>query len=208
MPEGHQAEAELAQAQVDLQHHEIRAPFTGNLGISEVNLGQYLSPGTPIVTLQQLTPLYVDFNIPETAYLNISVGGIFSFQGNNSTGKIVAINSKADASTRLISVRGEIDNTDLKLLPGMFGLVILPTSKTQAVVSVPKTSLAYSPMGTSVFLVKDGVATEKLVVVIASEQDQAFITGIQPKDQVVSLGTQGLYDGAVVKVVKAMEEEN
>lgn len=157
-------EANAARAAVEAQAgklalKEIRAPFAGQLGIRRANLGQYLTPGMPIVTLQSLNPIDVDFSLPEQYTGAVSPGfavqvAVDAYPDMVFTGKVLAVEPRVDEATRNFPLRARLDNADLKLRPGQFGQVRLRLPGEQNVVVIPRTAVNYSSYGTSVFLVQ------------------------------------------------------
>src|SRR5580704_4656470 len=122
------AKAQVAQQQAILDKKTLRAPFAGHLGIRAVDLGQYLSAGTAIVTLQALDPIFVDFFVPQQAVAQVRLGQtvtvqIDAFKDQPFPGEVSAINPKVDASTRNVQVRATLKNPDHKLIPGMYATI-------------------------------------------------------------------------------------
>jgi membrane fusion protein (multidrug efflux system) len=138
----------------------IRAPFSGRLGIRSVNLGQYVDAGAPIVSLQSLDPVYVDFNVPEQQLAQLKKGTAVrvatdASPGRAFTGEVTALNPEIDASTRNIKVQATVANADGALRPGMFARVELVLPQAQAVLVVPATAVLHAPYGDSVFVISD-----------------------------------------------------
>jgi membrane fusion protein (multidrug efflux system) len=197
------AKAQTAAKQGTIDKKTIRAPFAGHLGIRQVDVGQYLQPGTTIVTLQQLDPIYVDFMLPEQSLARLTVGQIVhmksdAVEGQIFTGKITALNSKIDEATRNIGVRATIDNADHKLLPGMFGSVTVDAGQTNRALVLPQTAIVFNTYGNVVYLVKqtdgkDGKpqTTVQQSVVTTGETRGDLVTilsGVQEGDEVVTSG--------------------
>ena len=152
------AEAQVAQQQATLDYKFIRAPFDGHLGIRAVDLGQYLSAGSTIVTLQALDPIFVDFYLPQQALDQIKqkqkvVVHVDTYPDQSFTGEIAAINPKVDVNSRNVQVRALIKNPDHKLLPGMYATVDIDTGSPQRYVTLPSTAIAFNPYGDTVYLV-------------------------------------------------------
>jgi membrane fusion protein (multidrug efflux system) len=209
------AQAQVAAQQAQMDEKIIKAPFAGTLGIRQVDVGQYLAAGTQIVTLQQLNPLFVDFNVPQQALSEISTGQAVqvtfdAFPGQVFPGKVSAINSAVDAATRTIQVRATIDNTNMALRPGMFASVSLATAAPQNLVTLPQTAISYNPYGDTVYTVANGtgpdgkpalIATERFVQVGDTRGDQvAILKGIAAGDTVVTAGQLKLHNGSSVIV--------
>lgn len=139
----------------------IRAPFDGKVGITTVNVGQFLNPGDKIVTVQQLDPIYVDFNVPQNALTQISIGQKVSAStdaGLASNGEITAIEPIVDTETRNVRVQATLRNQDGKLLPGMYTKLQVTSGAAQKYLTLPATAIAFNPYGETVYLV---VAAEK-----------------------------------------------
>jgi membrane fusion protein (multidrug efflux system) len=153
------AAATVEKTQAVIAQKNLTAPFAGRLGISKVDLGQYIAVGTSIVTLQQLDPIYVDFQTPEQSLSVLAVGQDVSmtldaYPGQPFSGKIKAIDARVSADTRNFLVRAEFANSDRKLLPGMFANLDVTTGAPKDVVTVPRTAIVYSLYGDNVYVVK------------------------------------------------------
>jgi membrane fusion protein (multidrug efflux system) len=155
---GDTADANALAAQINRKI--VRAPFSGRLGIREVNLGQYLNPGTTISVLEAIDSVYVDFSLPQQELGELSVGMPVrvSLDGLAATfpeGKITALDPEIDSTTRTVKARASIPNTDERLRPGMFVSVAVVLPKTVDVVSVPLTAIIHASYGDSVFVIED-----------------------------------------------------
>jgi len=213
------AGAQVAQQQAIVDKKTIRAPFNGRLGIRQINLGQYLNPGTPIVTLQQMDPIYIDFTLPEQALSQIEVGQkavarLDNDEKQSFEGKITAINSKVDEATRNIQVRATFKNPDEKLLPGMFANVALDIGAPQKNVTLPQTAITFNPYGSTIYVVDNTdpakpVAKQTFVTTGAVRGDQIVIlTGVKEGDEVVTAGQLKLRNGAPIKVNNEIQPSN
>ena len=210
------AKAQVAVQKAILDKKTLRAPFDGRLGLRQVDLGQFLSAGTEIVTLQSLDPIFVDFLLPQQAVAQISDGEkvrakVDAFPGRIFEGKITAINPKIDTGSRNIQVRATLANADQKLLPGMFATVELDTGVAQRLVTLPQTAVAYNPYGSLVYIVDDKgktpegnpqlVARQVFVTTGATRGDQvAILKGVSEGDMVVTSGQIKLRNGVPVVV--------
>lgn len=139
--------AQVAQQQAIVDQKVLRAPFAGHLGIRAVDLGQYLTAGTAVVTLQALDPLYVDFYLPQQALANLKVGQAVALQvdtwpGETFSGQVSAINPQVDTSSRNVQIRATLPNPDHRLLPGMFATLQIDTGAPQRFVTLPQTAIA------------------------------------------------------------------
>jgi membrane fusion protein (multidrug efflux system) len=209
------AEAQVHAQQALIDEKQIKAPFAGTLGIRQVNIGQYLSAGTQIVTLQQLNPLFVDFYVPQQALAQISVGQaltvkVDAFADQIFPGKISSINSAVDTTTRTVQVRATIDNDKFLLRPGMFATVNVGIGAPNNLITLPQTVITYNPYGDTVYTVSHGkdangkdelLAHQVFVQVGDTRGDQIAITkGIKAGDVVVTAGQLKLHNGAIVNI--------
>lgn len=215
------ANLKSARAQVEAQKalietRSIRAPFAGRLGIRQVDLGQYVNPGTPIVTLQSLDPIYVDFYLPQQALARLAVGEVLrarvdAVPGQDFPGKVTAINAKVDVGSRNIQIRATLANAGLKLLPGMYATVEIDTDKPQRLLTLPQSAIAFNAYGSTVFVLEEAgkddkgkpklVAQQTFVTTGASRGDQiAVLSGIKEGQTVVTAGQIKLRNGTAVVV--------
>ncbi len=216
-----QAIANIAEQQALVDKKTIRAPFDGHLGIRAVDLGQYLSPGTAIISLQSLDPIYVDFFMPQKQLGEIKVGQQITaktdtFPGETFTGKITVINPEVDTTTLNVRVRAKLENPHHKLLPGMYASVDIASGNPQRYITLPQTAVTYNPYGDIVYLVQAQGAGEKgkpaliakqvFVTTGATRGDQVAVTkGIKEGDTVVTAGQIKLRNGSPVVVNNAIE---
>jgi membrane fusion protein (multidrug efflux system) len=218
-----QAVAQTGESQAAIGRKTIRAPFSGVLGIRQVNLGQYLKPGDPIVSLQSLDPIYVNFAVPQQQVADLHVGADVrvtaeGIEGSAVTGKITAVNSIVDEDTRNILVQAKLANPDEKLRPGMFVETQVVLGASTPVVALPTSAIAYAPYGNSVFIVgpmkgPDGKSyngvRQQFVKLGASRGDQvAVVSGVKPGEEVVSSGVFKLRSGAAVVVNNKVQPSN
>jgi len=216
-------DAQVGEIRATIARKTIRAPFSGILGLRQANLGQYLAAGQPIVPLQSLDPIYVNFGVPQQVVAKASVGRTLrvtsdELGGKQFTGKITAIDSVVDESTRNVQVQATLSNPGGKLHPGMFVQVAVVTGTDRAVISLPATAINYAPYGDSVYIVSDlkdpkgntyrGVR-QQFVKVEGSRGDQvAIVSGLNPGDEVVSSGVFKLRNGAAVQVNNKVQPSN
>jgi membrane fusion protein (multidrug efflux system) len=219
-----QGDANVDQVRATIARKTIRAPFSGVLGIRQVNLGQYLAAGDPIVPLQSLDPIYVNFNAPQEAVDQVQVGRTVKISasqlpGTAFTGRVTALNSVVDSSTRNIMIQATVANPQRKLRPGMFVNVEASTGQDRQVVSLPATAINYAPYGDSVFIVTDMKdpktgksykgARQQFVKVEGSRGDQvAVISGLNPGEEVVTGGVFKLRPNAAVQVNNKIQPPN
>jgi membrane fusion protein (multidrug efflux system) len=200
------ADAKSKQAQVEAQialvaKKNLKAPFSGRVGIVSINPGQFVNPGDKLLTLQTLDPIFVDFNLPQSNAEQIQVGQEIvvttdAFKDASFTGKITAVSPKVDANTRNIQVEAQIANPDKKVLPGMFANVNIKLGDEVKLLTLPQTAVTYNPYGSTVFIAKPTGKKDKQGNP-ALEAQQVFVTtGAARGDQVSIL--KGLDEGATV----------
>jgi membrane fusion protein (multidrug efflux system) len=213
--ETRQAEAKIAEIRATIARKTIRAPFSGLLGIRQVNLGQYLAAGAPIVPLQSLDPIYVNFGVPQQAMAHVRRGRAVRIAaddlgGGELTGSITAIDSVVDEATRNVQAQATLSNARGTLRPGMFVQTSVVVGATSAVVTLPTSAISYAPYGDSVFVVTElkdpsgksyrGVR-QQFVKLGGSRGDQIAVTsGVKAGDEVVTSGVFKLRNGAAVLV--------
>lgn len=154
------AEAQVERTQATIEQKQIKAPFSGRLGIRQVNVGEFINSGDDIVTLQALDELLIDFSVPEQYFPRLFVGQVLrftvpAFGERQFQAQLSSINAKIEESTRNIKVQGSYDNADNDVVPGMFANVTVVLDQQQNVVTVPQTAISYSLYGDSVFVVSE-----------------------------------------------------
>jgi membrane fusion protein, multidrug efflux system len=210
------AKAQVAQQQAILDKKFLRAPFAGHLGIRSVDVGQYLGPGTTIVTLQALDPIYLDFFVPQQQVDRMKLKQtiemrVDAFPSQVFTGQISAINPKVDAANRNVQVRATLQNPDHRLLPGMYATVDIPTGAAQHLITLPQTAITYSPYGDTVYVVEQNgtdpngkpklVARQTFVTTGATRGDQvAVLKGVKEGEMIVTAGQIKLHNGTTVLI--------
>lgn len=208
--------AQVAEQQAIIDKKIIRAPFSGRLGIRQINLGQYLNPGTTIVTLQQLDPIYIDFTLPEQALSQIKAGDKVTAKTDTAAnetfeGEITAINSKVDEATRNVYVRATFKNAEAKLLPGSFANIAIDIGAPQHYLTLPQTAIVYNTYGNTVYLVEHGddsdsskpklTVKQSVIVTGQTRGDQvAILSGIKEGDEVVTSGQVKLRSGSPIAI--------
>lgn len=215
-----QVESAVAALKANIAKKAVRAPFAGTLGIRQVDLGEYLPAGTPIVTLQSLGQLHVDFSLPEEFIDDVAAGQqvnvrVSTYPRRTFTGELSAVSVTIDPSSHNFAAQAVIDNPDGRLRPGMFADVAVQAGAEQDVVAVPKTAVSYSLHGDAVFVVEKSdapegeqtalVAKQKFVRLGTSKGEMvSVLQGIEPGDEVVTAGTQKLRDGMPVNINNEM----
>ena len=211
-----QAKATVDQLRVLIAKKTIKAPFAGRLGIRLAELGQVVAPGTPMVTLQSVDPIYAEFMLPQQTLADLQLGitarlTTDSFPDGKWEGQITTINSEVDASTRNVKVRATFPNADGRLRAGMFANVEVVSSDVHKVLIIPATAVLYAPYGDSVFIAEQGKAeagkqaglTAKQRFVRLGERRGDLVaveSGLQIGETVVASGAFKLRNGAQLVV--------
>lgn len=214
-----QAAAQVAALEATIAKKTIRAPFDGRISIREVELGQVLAPGTPIASLQSVSPIHVDFWLPQQALADVHPGQKVLvrtdvFPGAAWDGEVTTVNPEVDVATRNVRVRATLPNPDGRLRPGMFANVEVLAPKKRDVLVVPATAVLFAPYGDSVFAIEQKkdeatgkelkVARQKFVRLGARHGDFVSVTsGLEAGETVVSAGAFKLRNGATVAIADA-----
>jgi membrane fusion protein (multidrug efflux system) len=212
-----QARALVAAKRATIEKKTVRAPFAGQLGIREANLGQFLPEGTPIVPLQSLDPVYVDFSLPERHLSELRPGQavrvrVASYPDRDFPGDIRAVSPALDQGTRSVRLRAGLDNRDLLLRPGMFARVSVALPARPSVLTLPREAITYNTYGDSVFLIveQEGkpVAQRRQVRTGDVIEDQVVIEdGLALGDRVVVAGQVKLRNDQEVQIREAAPGE-
>ena len=210
-----QGDARVGEIKATIERKTIRAPFAGLLGIRHVNRGQYLSAGDPLVMLQSLSPIYVNFGVPQQAITDLRLGRdvritLGDAGGAALTGRVTAVDSIVDEATRNVQAQATLTNADRLLRPGMFVQVEVAVGVPAAVVPLPASAISYAPYGDSVYVVTDlkdpggktyrGVRQQFVKVGPGRGDQVAIVSGLKPGDEVVTSGVFKLRNGAAVLV--------
>ena len=216
-------EAQVAEQQAIIAKKTLRAPFAGQLGIRAVNAGQYIGPGTPVVTLQALDPIYLDFFLPQQVLDRAKVGQevtvrVDAYPQATFTGRISTIDPKIDAATRNVAVRATLPNRDRRLLPGMFATAEILTGEPQRFITLPQTAITFNPYGNMVFRVTEQtdaegkqslVARQTVVTTGQTRGDQiAVLSGLNEGDLIVSAGQTKLQNNSPITVNNDVQPTN
>jgi membrane fusion protein (multidrug efflux system) len=210
------ARAQVAAQQAMIEEKIVRAPFAGQLGIRQVDLGQYLAAGTAVVTLQALDPMLIDFYVPQQALAKLRTGfsvtaAVDAFPGQTFAGTVESINSKVDPGSRNVQVRASFHNADKRLIPGMFATVQIADGEKKSRITLPQTAITYNPYGDAVFIVEQHgnddkgqpryTVQQRFVKLGGTRGDQVAIEdGIKPGEVVVTAGQIKLRNGSAVVV--------
>ena len=193
-----------------IEKKQIRVPFSGELGIRKVNLGQFLTPGSAIVTLQQVAPIYIDFEISTRHLSELKLGqevklSVQAYPDQFFNGQISTISPLIDEHTRSVQIRATLANTERLLRPGMFAQVQVLADQSRQVLILPDTAIAYNPYGDFVFVVVTGAQG----LIVQSRQVETGITqnglveivkGLSLGERVVSAGQIKLRNGMPVVI--------
>lgn len=207
-----QASANVAMQQELINQKQIHAPFAGQLGIRQVNIGEYVAPGRAIVSLESLDPIYVDFSVPEQELYRIKPGlevnvQVAALKDEIFTGKITAIEPGADPATRNFNVQATFDNKEYKLRQGMFADVVVKLASNEQVMAIPRSAISYNPYGDSVYLVSL-TDVKKIKDVKGKEKEQKVkeeqLTGTV-KRRFIKLGRN---NGEMVEVVAGLTAQD
>ncbi|MEE4264024.1 MAG: efflux RND transporter periplasmic adaptor subunit [Desulfobacteraceae bacterium] len=201
----------------------IRAPFAGRLGIRLVNLGQILNEGEPIVSLQSIIPIFVNFSLPQQQLAQVEPGLTVritsdALPGQLIEGKITAINPEVDAATRNIRIQATVANRQERLRPGMFVNVAVVLPASEDVLAVPATAVLYAPYSDSVFVVEEkqsennkqsGLVLRQQVVQLGERRGDfvAVVSGLEAGETIVSTGAFKLRNGQAVVVDNTLAPE-
>lgn len=206
---------------VRIDKKDIKAPFSGKIGIRQVNIGQYVQPGDALVSLQAMNPLYVDFYLPEQDLKNLHVGqtaiiSITAFPKKKFDAKITAIDSIVDQSTRNFKVRASVPNPNGMLYPGVFANVSINLPAKQNILVIPQNAISYTLYGDTVYMVKSAGKDKKTGKPALKAVRQAIklgdargtqvevISGLKVGDEIVSAGQVKLQNNSAVVINNSM----
>ncbi len=222
-----QAEADTAIAQLDqaladvaalkamIAKKQVRAPFSGRIGIRQINLGQFVGRGAPLMPLQKLDPIFVNFNIPQRQLSSLKVGQsvevtVDAFADQKFAAAVTAINSEVDMATRNFSVQATMANPKELLRSGMFVRVAVELPASGTLIAVPSTAISYASYGNSVYVVENMKgeddkeylgARQQFVKLGVTRGDMVeVVDGVKVGEQVVSSGVFKLRNGIAVQV--------
>jgi len=209
------ATAQLAAKRAVIAKKRITAPFSGWLGIRQVDLGEYVQPGTTIVPLEALVPIYVDYALPERHLDQISMGQtieveVQAFPDDVFTGRIAAVNPGIDPGTRSLQVRAQLENPQARLRPGMFAEVRTVLPPRPAVLTLPQTAITYNPYGDSVFVILEGesgssVQRRQVETGGVRRGRVEIVSGLQAGERVVAAGQVKLRNDQAIIVDNSIE---
>jgi membrane fusion protein (multidrug efflux system) len=217
------AEARINVAKTALSKKRIYAPFSGRLGIRQVDLGEYVAPGGVIVTLLSLDRLYLDFTLPESNFRDLVRDQLIEFKVRSYpeqtfSARVETWNPQLDANTRNITIRAIVDNRERLLAPGMFADMQVRSRREVPVLTVPETSIFYNIYGEAVYILEKPEATEndpdpdyrlaarQVEVAYRAEGIAGISSGIEAGDMVVTSGQLKLYPNLRVAIVDDVPE--
>ncbi len=217
-----QADANVDNCKAALSKRTIRAPFDGALGIRQVSLGQFLNPGAPVIPLSSISPIHVEFSVPQGQLSEVKLGTSietnFDQKGPLSLpGKVSAIDASLDGSTRSCSIQATVENPEGTLKPGMFVRVTIPSTLKRRLITVPLASVQFAPFGDSVFVVKHPKqgdskppSVEQQFVKTGTTRGDVVVieSGLQPNDEVVSSGVFRLRSGSPIQINNSVSPAN
>ncbi|MES2621381.1 MAG: efflux RND transporter periplasmic adaptor subunit [Bacteroidota bacterium] len=202
------ADIELVEAQISKT--EIRAPFSGVVGLKSVSNGAYVSPTTSIATLQQIDPLKIDFTVPEKYFSSIKKNDAIKFSVDGSdeifTGKVFAIEPRIEESSRTIKVRAMVQNAKQKIFPGAFAKIDLGLKSIDNALMIPTQCIIPEARNKKLIVVKNGKAQfVKAETGVRNESYIQITSGVEPGDTIVATGLMNIKPDAALKIVKVIE---
>jgi membrane fusion protein (multidrug efflux system) len=221
--EQRQTDAQVGEIRAVIERKTIRAPFSGVLGIRQVNLGQYLAGGDALVMLQSLDPIYVNFGVPQQSVAQVPPGRAVRITTGDASGtewraRVTAVDSHVDEATRNIQVQATLANPGARLRPGMFVQTEVALGPSQQVVALPASAISYAPYGDSVFVVSQlkgedgktyrGVRQQFVKLGPARGDQVAVLSGVKPGDEVATSGLFKLRNGAAVQIDNSVRPAN
>ena len=211
------AEAQLARATSVLGTRQLIAPFSGTIGIAQIDLGEYVSPGTPIATLQDLDTMRVDFTLPEQRLPELSIGQSLAVTAEGVdrvfSGKVVGIDPRIDAASRMVSLRGDVGDASSQITPGQFVRIALELPSEDNVIVLPQTAVITSLYGDHVYIARPSeddpeklVARQVFVEVGRRVEDKVEIrSGVSLGEQVITAGQNRLSNGGPVAIDNSVQ---
>ena len=212
-----QARAKVKAKSNEIQLKTIVAPFDGLLGIRQINLGTYLQPGDPIVQLSNISPIHIDFTLPEKYINEIKIGlvteiKVAAYPDHKFTGLVTAIDPLIKLDTRNVSLRATLDNKEKLLRPGMYCEVNAIIESKRQVLTLPETAIFFTPYGNSVFVLDKDQNGAKLKKKIVSTGDRLkgrieIVGGLYEGEEVVTVGQNKLREGMSVSSINILNSE-
>jgi membrane fusion protein (multidrug efflux system) len=213
--------AQIRRQQAVIDQKRIQAPFAGVIGIRQVDVGNQLQPGAAIASLQALSPLHVDFTLPQGNLQKVHSGQtvhftVDAYPDTTFTAEISAVEPRVSADTRNFAVQAIYDNADRRLRPGMYAEVDVQLPARRGVITVPQTAVSTSPYGSAVFVVQEPegedakpTVTQRYITTGDRRGDQVAITeGVSAGEQVVTSGQMKLREGRRIRIDNAVQPAN
>lgn len=203
------AHAKVAEVEIALENKRLVAPFSGVIGIPQIEVGQWVTPGMIYATLQDLDSLRVDFSLPEQEIGNLALGGAVTVSSEvgdfTADGRIIGIEPRVDPNSRLVSVRAEVENPSGQLYPGQFLHVRIVLPAEEGVIAVPQTAVDSSLFGDTIYVVKgepDAQTVEQVFVKLGRRWGGRIevVSGLDGGEQIVTSGQNRLSPGSRVTV--------
>lgn len=217
-------QGQTAQQQATVNKKSLRAPFSGRLGISNVNPGQYLNVGDKVTSLQTLDPIYIDFYLPQQALAQIKLGQPVTVKSDayprkSFSGKITTIEPAVDSGTRNVEVEATLSNAKYELQPGMYASVSVTVGTPERFVTLPQSAITFNPYGEIVFIVKEKgkddkgkpnyIANQQFVTTGNTRGDQIqVLTGVKDGDIVVTSGQLKLQNNSHIIINNTIQPSN
>jgi membrane fusion protein (multidrug efflux system) len=211
-----QADARVDNIKATIAKKTVRAPFAGRLGIRQISVGQFLQTGSPVVSLQALDPVFVEFSLPQQRVGEIAEGltvavSSDSYPGHTFEGKVTAINPDVDPQTRNVRVQATLPNRDARLRPGMFVSVDLILDRSERLLFIPATAVLNAPFGDSVYVLEEkpgaagsapSLVVQQRFVRLGTRQGDfvAALDGVKAGERIVSTGVFKLRPGMAVEI--------
>lgn len=192
----------------------IRAPFTGRLGISQVNPGQFLNVGDPVTSLQTLNPVYIDFFMPQQFIAQLEIGQSVavhsdSYPHKTFTGKITTIQPNVNTNTRNVEVEATINNPQFELAPGMFANAVVTVGSPKDFLTLPQSAITFNPYGDIVFIVHELRVKQQFVTIGETRGDQIqILKGLKAGDEIVTSGQLKLQNDSRIKINNSIQPSN
>ena len=210
---GLQAQSAAEQVRITIEKKRVVAPFAGRLGIVKVYPGQLLAVGDPLVVLESIDPIHVDFSLPQQELSRLKVGqsvqlAVDAYPGRVFEAKISAISPRVTDATRSIDIRATLENQDEALRPGMYAHADVVLPPTERAMVLPSTAVVHNPYGETVYVIENGLANQRFIKTGPQRGDLIVVTdGLKIGDQVVTSGQIKLRNGSAVRIDNSVAPE-
>jgi membrane fusion protein (multidrug efflux system) len=205
----------------------MRAPFAGHLGIRRVNVGDFVNAGVPVVTLQSLDPIFLDFTVPQQKVSQLKPGQAVmahfdAYPGVTFAGQITTVDPKADPATRNVSVRATFQNNDRRLVPGMYAAAEIHVGEPKQYLTLPQTAVTFNPFGTTAYVIvreraqgaapsapPQLIARQRFITTGDTRGDQIqVLSGLKAGEEVVTSGQIKIQNGSQVAINNKVQPRN